>query len=164
MVQVASYDAPVREPALSITLEEQAEIATHVGRSGQVTFFNVLDGTIEGREQLPLDGELLAFDQIDVNRGVFGLLQADGGLLIAKDQHRIHFSDSGRYIKSGLSYPYGEAPIPTGLTDVEMTWIEGRLEQAGKVVQHRAGGGHGREVGRPLASCGEAATLLGLPG
>ena len=42
--KVAEYPAPISEPALLLTVEEQAEVATHVGTSGRLRFFDVLTG------------------------------------------------------------------------------------------------------------------------
>ena len=128
--KVAEYPAPISEPALLLTVEEQAEVATHVGTSGRVRFFDVLTGEMRGESQLPIpDGVGLAqFDSIDPNRGLFGLLLEDGGLLVARQEHKIRFSDAGRTIASSLSYPYGETPIDTGLTDVRALDVRASAE------------------------------------
>jgi len=118
--QVARYSNPISEPAVMLTVEEQAEVATHVSASGRVRFFDVLTGELRGETQLPIpDGAALAqFDNIDQNRGLFGALMDDGRLMIARQQHRLRFNDDGRTISSSLAYPYGETAIDTGLTGV----------------------------------------------
>ncbi len=120
MDKVAEYADPIGEPALLLSVEEQAEVATHVGTDGRVRYFDVLTGELRGESRIPIPegASIASFDQIDSNRGVFGLLLDNGGLVVVKEVHQIRFDDQGRRVVSSLDFPYGEDPIETGLGEV----------------------------------------------
>ncbi len=111
----ASYPLPLEEELLFLSLEEQAEVAMGVGRSGSVKFFRAADGAILlekdwfGSQDVPVTAHASS-----PAGGLLGVGRADGTLLLARHRYRAVYGEQPggqRRLLPLLEYPYGAAPL-----------------------------------------------------
>ncbi len=115
MAEVAQYPRPgdATSETLLLSMEEQAEIALRLDRSGKVVFFDVHDGRVLQRHALdvPPDVQITAFAQMEPGAKVLALGLSDGAVLVVKPEYEVSYPDDRRLISPKLTYPLGEEPI-----------------------------------------------------
>ena len=120
MFQSASVE-PVAEYALPgdasktlyLAIEEQNEIGLRVSQSGQISFYALLDGSMNTQIQLPLpaDTHITSFaTNSDESRLMIAGL-SNGQVIIFKHNYRITYPGDTRLISPRIDYPYGSEPL-----------------------------------------------------
>ena len=109
---VNQYQVPVTSnETLMLAMEEQAEVAIRVRKSGEVNFFSVSDGHTLQTEQIPLPGKISAFDINTQASRLMAFANNQGEVLLVKHNYKVTYPNDKRLITPELSYPYGEEPL-----------------------------------------------------
>ncbi|MDG9668903.1 ABC transporter permease subunit [Hahella sp. CR1] len=123
---VASYDAPGEKGAtLLLGMEEQAEKGLRLDDNGNVTFFNLKDGSVDSATRLPIpDSASLT----GVNEGAPGSNTvvagvSDGSVVIFKHTYNITWPNNVRVITPSLEFPYGESPMALDPSGAALTHV-----------------------------------------
>ena len=99
---------------LHTAIEEQAEIAMHLGSDAVLTFFNFASGTVISQSQiaLPPGAEISSFAIDTEASGVMALGLSNGQVQIIAHEYDVAFlpPDNSRVITPRFSYPFGEDP------------------------------------------------------
>jgi phosphate transport system permease protein len=109
--RVASYEIPAAEAGRTVFsgAEEQGEKAFRVTESGLVVFFNTIDGSIDNKEQVPLDDgvTVTSVAQADPASRTFVLGLSDGQAMVLKHSYQISYPSDERLIEPYIEYPFG---------------------------------------------------------
>lgn len=112
---VSEYRLPAAEQGRTLysAIEEQGEKAIRLTETGQVVFFNTLDGDIHSSLELPIpEGvSITGLSEADPSSRTLALGLSDGTALLFKHSYRITYPNDQRQIDPYLEYPYGESPI-----------------------------------------------------
>ena len=126
---------------LMLAMEEQAEVAMRVQKSGDMTFFNVGTGDILKTEILPMQGTVTAFDvSTDASR-LMMFANNLGQALMVKHNYKVTYPNDQRLITPKVAYPYGKEGITlfeNGGTVTDLTLRDG--EEAMVVVAKNENG------------------------
>ena len=101
---------------LYLGMEEQAEIATRLDGSGQITFFRTSTGEIVDSKQLPV-GEGVDSFGLNSEQQPLMALAGGAGVLLAQPNYKISYPNDQRLITPVVDYPYGEALIDIGIPE-----------------------------------------------
>ncbi|WP_341706828.1 ABC transporter permease subunit [Halopseudomonas sp.] len=101
------------DPPLLLAMEEQGEVGIRVAQSGQVSFFNTLDGKSVLQQQLPVpaDAKITSFSVETPNSRRFVVGLSNGQVLIAQHNYKVTYPNDVRLITPSLVFPYGQDPI-----------------------------------------------------
>ncbi len=113
---VEDYPVPGEGRTLYLSMEEQAEVGIRVGDTGNIIFFNTLDGTqlASQRLVLPENTRITSFAVISEPKHQFALGLSNGYAIIVQHDYKSTYPDGKRLITPSLSYPVGEEPIHVG--------------------------------------------------
>ena len=111
--QVAPYDLPGQGKTLYLTMEEQAEIGLRVTDSGQMVFFNVLNGDILAQEQadIPEGASVTSFALASEYSGIFALGYSNGQAQVFQHKYKSTYPNGVRVITPFMNYPLGREAI-----------------------------------------------------
>ncbi len=98
---------------LYLAIEEQNELALRVAQSGQLSFINLEDGSVNTELQLPLPtgAEISSFAINSEESRLMAVGLSNGQVLLFKHNYRISYPDDGRVIAPRIDYPFGEEPL-----------------------------------------------------
>lgn len=97
---------------LYLAAEEQGEVGMRTQESGEVTFFDLHEGTVRGTETLPLGGrKLLSVNSLATERGLLAGALDDGSVLVFAHEYKVTYPNDKRLITPFLSFPKGNAPL-----------------------------------------------------
>jgi phosphate transport system permease protein len=97
---------------LYLAAEEQGEVGMRAEESGEVTFFDLHEGTVRGTETLPLAGhKLQSINSLATERGLLAGALEDGSVLVFAHEYKVTYPNDKRLITPGLSFPKGSAPL-----------------------------------------------------
>ncbi|MEH6346880.1 MAG: ABC transporter permease subunit [Bermanella sp.] len=118
---ISQYQLPVnsnntqdnsdKSQTLMLAMEEQAEVAIRVKKSGEINFFSVSDGHVLQTEQIPLPGKLSAFDVNTQASRLMAFANNQGEVLLVKHNYKVTYPNDKRLITPELIYPYGAEPL-----------------------------------------------------
>ena len=104
--------AEAGEPLL-LAIEEQNQVAMHLGADGQARFFALKSGELLKQVAVPLaEGVRIASIGQDVpgsRRLVLGL--DNGQVLVVEQSYKVSYPNNQKTITPALLYPYGETPL-----------------------------------------------------
>ncbi len=106
-----TQDSSDKNQTLMLAMEEQAEVAIRVKKSGEINFFSVSDGHVLQTEQIPLPGKLSAFDVNTQASRLMAFANNQGEVLLVKHNYKVTYPNDKRLITPELIYPYGEEPL-----------------------------------------------------
>ena len=111
--QVGEYQTPgaKNSPTLMLSMEEQAEVGLRVQENNTLTFFKVATGEVLETHNLPLIGDIKAFDVSTDSGRLMAVSDAQGEALLVKHNYRVTYPNDQRLISPWLEYPYGEDAI-----------------------------------------------------
>lgn len=111
--QVNQYDIPGSEsaPTLMLSMEEQAEVGLRIQQDNTLTFFKVENGETLETHNLPLIGDISAFDVSTHGGRLMAIAGDEGKTLLVKHNYRVTYPNDQRLISPWLEYPYGEDAI-----------------------------------------------------
>jgi len=105
------YQAPGDDQkTLYLAIEEQAEIGLRLTDSGQVFFFDIVDGEVIKQVSLPIaaDNPIRSFQVVNEMQRALAVGLASGEILIFDHQYRLEFTENERIIHPSINFPYGE--------------------------------------------------------
>ena len=113
---VAEYTVPATSvlpgaaKTLHLAMEEQGEVAMRLTSVGEAVFFNVANGEVVKRVQLPVPqgAELTSVANEGPASHFFALGYSDGTALVIKERYRITYPNDKRLITPLIEYPFGE--------------------------------------------------------
>ncbi|MAC45748.1 MAG: phosphate ABC transporter permease [Oceanospirillum sp.] len=116
---VAEYTVPATSvlpgaaKTLHLAMEEQGEVAMRLTSVGEAVFFNVADGEVVKRVQLPVPqgAELTSVANEGPASHFFALGYSDGTALVIKERYRITYPNDKRLITPLIEYPFGQEPL-----------------------------------------------------
>ena len=108
--QVSQYDIPgsTNSPTLMLSMEEQAEVALRIQQDNTLTFFSVANGEVLQTHNLPLNGDITAFDVSTQGGRLMAIAGTEGQALLVKHNYKVTYPNDNRLITPWLEYPYGE--------------------------------------------------------
>lgn len=111
--QVGEYQAPGAKDSktLMLSMEEQAEVGLRVQQNNTLTFFKVKTGEVLETHNLPLIGDIKAFDVSTDSGRLMAVSDSQGEALLVKHNYRVTYPNDQRLISPWLEYPYGEEAI-----------------------------------------------------
>ena len=97
---------------LYVAAEEQAEIGLRVGASGEISFFDLHDGSSINQLRLPIgERSVLRISQIGAERAMLAASLSDGSVLLFQHKYIVTYPNDKRLITPELEFPYGEQPM-----------------------------------------------------
>ncbi|NOX10060.1 MAG: ABC transporter permease subunit [Gammaproteobacteria bacterium] len=128
---------------LSLSMEEQSEIALRVTADAGLFFFSTKDGKLLSKRRLDLPEQVLVSsfthsDPVDAQM-LFGL--DDGNVTLIKPVYRVSYPDDVRLITPEITYPFGEKPLvidEDGVAIIRLAFQNGE-EEATIVAQTNDG-------------------------
>lgn len=129
--QVAPYSVPGEGKTLYLTMEEQAEIGLRITDSGQLVFFNTLNGDVIKQESLnvPAGATVTSFAIASEYSGIFALGFSNGEAIVFKQTYKSTYPDGIRVITPEVAYPLGTAPISISEGPVEVLALNGSEDE-----------------------------------
>ena len=111
--QVQQYETPgsSNSKTLMLSMEEQAEVGLRVQENNTLTFFKVKTGDVLETHNLPLVGNISAFDVSTHGGRLMAIVGGQGEALLVKHNYRVTYPNDQRLISPWLEYPYGEEAI-----------------------------------------------------
>jgi phosphate transport system permease protein len=113
--QISEYSTPgANDETIYLAIEEQAEIAFRVGKSGKLLFFNVENGQPILERSLPItaDNSISSFQVVNETTGLLAVGLQSGELLFFQHHYELEFTDTRRIIHPDILYPYGKDAFP----------------------------------------------------
>ena len=126
-------------PASWLAVEEQNEVALHLGRDGQVSFFSLANGELISNITLP-QGDvtgIVSVTQTPSDENLVVYVSNGGGVFVAEHVYEFDFSAgvAERKIIPGINFPFGSEPLfqlPSGsLSDLAVSSTDQELVIAG---------------------------------
>ncbi|MEH6556538.1 MAG: ABC transporter permease subunit [Oceanicoccus sp.] len=114
--QIAQTTGSTSSETLYLGMEEQAEVATRLDRTGLMTFFRASSGEIVGSQQLTATGGIDSFGLNSQQQPLMALATEEGVLLVQPD-YKVSYPNDERVITPVVEYPYGEGLIEFDLPD-----------------------------------------------
>lgn len=113
---VQDYATPGEGKTLYLSMEEQAEIGIRISNTGEVIFFNTLDGSVLKTEQIatPAGATVTTLAVISEAQHLLALGFDNGQAVIIKHAYKSTYPDGKRLITPSLQYPLGEEAITVG--------------------------------------------------
>ncbi len=108
--QLSQTTRSTSSDTLYLGMEEQAEVATRLDRSGLITFFRANSGEIVDSKQLSVSGGIDSFG-LNSEQQPLMALAAETGVLLVQPDYKISYPNDERVITPVVEYPYGDAPI-----------------------------------------------------
>ncbi|WP_339891339.1 ABC transporter permease subunit [Neptuniibacter pectenicola] len=129
--QVAPYSVPGEGKTLYLTMEEQAEIGLRITDSGQLVFFNTLNGDVIKQESInvPAGATVTSFAIASEYSGIFALGFSNGEAIVFKQTYKSTYPDGIRVITPEVAYPLGTAPISISEGPVEVLALNGSEDE-----------------------------------
>jgi phosphate transport system permease protein len=129
--QVAPYSVPGEGKTLYLTMEEQAEIGLRITDSGQLVFFNTLNGDVIKQESInvPVGATVTSFAIASEYSGIFALGFSNGEAIVFKQTYKSTYPDGIRVITPEVAYPLGTAPISISEGPVEVLALNGSEDE-----------------------------------
>jgi phosphate transport system permease protein len=129
--QVAPYSVPGEGKTLYLTMEEQAEIGLRITDSGQLVFFNTLNGDVIKQESInvPAGATVTSFAIASEYSGIFALGFSNGEAIVFKQSYKSTYPDGIRVITPEVVYPLGTAPISISEGPVEVLALNGSEDE-----------------------------------
>jgi phosphate transport system permease protein len=129
--QVAPYSVPGEGKTLYLTMEEQAEIGLRITDSGQLVFFNTLNGDVIKQESInvPAGATVTSFAIASEYSGIFALGFSNGEAIVFKQSYKSTYPDGIRVITPEVAYPLGTAPISISEGPVEVLALNGSEDE-----------------------------------
>lgn len=129
---MAEYALPGDDSlTLYLAIEEQNELALRVSQSGQISFYQLDDGTLKTQFNLALPDDThitsFAINSDESRLMVAGL--SNGQALIFKHNYRITYPGDKRLITPRIDYPYGEEAFTIADSSQALTEIAIRDEE-----------------------------------
>jgi len=124
---VEPYAVPGSGESLYLAMEEQAEIGLRVSDSGEILFFNTLNGTVIQKNQvaLPEGTTVTSFALASENSRIFAIGLSNGQALVYKHDYKSSYPDGQRVITPNLAHPLGDAPITVSDSPLELLALNG---------------------------------------
>jgi phosphate transport system permease protein len=136
--RISSYEIPAAEAGKTVFsgAEEQGEKAFRVTETGQVVFFNTVDGSIHSTEQLPITEGLIVTSvaQADPASRTFVLGLSNGQALVLKHSYQISYPNDKRLIEPYIEYPFGKDGMQLDEEGSSITNISIALSESAFVV------------------------------
>ena len=129
-----TYAIEASGDVLYLGMEEQAEVAMQLDRSGQVQFFQALDGKAVNQYQLPIDQPISSFALNSEQQPLFAVATG-GDVFIAKPKYKISYPNDTRLITPIMEYPYGQDAISLGEGVIEQLVVRDTESQLLLVAQ-----------------------------
>jgi len=111
--KVAEYSHLDQRSLLTMSMEEQAEVAVGFSREGDVRFWSTESGKSVSRFKIPVPEKtgVSSFANTNANQSsvLFGF--SNGQVYAAKDVYKISYPDNKRLITPGVEAPLGEEPF-----------------------------------------------------
>ncbi|MEH6576171.1 MAG: ABC transporter permease subunit [Amphritea sp.] len=124
---VEPYALPGSGESLYLALEEQAEIGLRVSDSGEILFFNALNGEVIQQSQatIPAGVSVTSFALASENSRIFALGLSNGQALVYKHDYKSSYPDGQRVITPSIISPLGERLITVSDSPLELLAING---------------------------------------
>jgi phosphate transport system permease protein len=101
-----------REQTLYVAAEEQGEVGMRVSASGEISFFDLFDGSLRDQRRLPVgERSVVRIREMQPEAGLLAASLSDGSVLIFSHQYKVTYPDDRRLITPQLEFPYGETPM-----------------------------------------------------
>ncbi|MDX1352517.1 MAG: phosphate ABC transporter permease, partial [Thiomicrorhabdus sp.] len=125
------------EKTLYYGIDEYQTTAIRFTESGDLVGFNVIDGSVNFRESLPLNGATItAYKVVNELQRILAFGLSNGTVLFAKYGYDVSYPNNVRTITPKVTYPYGESPIEIAngaITSLAVKAFESELKLAYQV-------------------------------
>ncbi len=108
---------PAGDRLAHLTMERYQELGIRYSAQGEVTFFNLSDGSIRAQQGLvfPANQQPTSFAAAEYLGGLVAYGTNQGGIQLVRPDYELSFPNDQRHISPQVSFPYGNTPITLDL-------------------------------------------------